>query len=420
MTDSTQPPVLSPDNLPHAIAWERTFAERAALMENVFLRDLLKAGLIPGIISFAGGLPASEFFPAQEVKEAVTRIMQEAPHVALQYGSPEGYVPLREFLAACMARHGVSASLEETITVTGSQQGLDLIAKVFINPGDVILTERPTYVGALQAWDPYRPRYVTVEMDSDGMRIDQVAQMLRQEPVKFIYVMPNFHNPAGVVLSQERREQLVELAARHGVFIIEDDPYGSLRYEGQDLPMIKTMDSERVIYMSTFSKTLSPGVRLGWVVAPELVITRLMQAKQGADLATSVLNQMIALEMGQRGQIEQHVQRLRVVYRARRDAMLSALEQHFPEEAKWTRPLGGLFLWAWVPGEIDTNVFLPRSVSEAQVAYVPGIAFYPRGHQTGGSNSMRLNFSNASPENIEEGIRRLGNLLKKHLVKGKD
>lgn len=398
------------------IDWTTTFARRAHLMENVYLRDLLKAALIPGIISFAGGLPASEFFPIEDVKESLGRILQDEPHLALQYGSPEGHVPLREYLTTLMARQGVTASLEETIVVTGSQQALDLIGKIFINPGDVILTERPTYVGALQAWDPYEPRYVTADMDADGMRVDQAAEILRREPVKFIYLMPNFQNPGGVVLNQDRRQQLVELAARYGIFIIEDDPYGSLRYEGQDLPLIKSLCDDRVIYTSTFSKTLSPGVRLGWVAAPQQVITRLMQAKQGADLSTSVLTQMLACDMGRRGAIQRHVGRLRAVYTIRRDAMLAALERDFPEEAKWTRPQGGLFLWAWIPGDIDTDQFLPRAMSQAGVAYVPGIAFFPRGNQTGGHNCMRLNFSNATPEQIAEGIKRLGDLLKKHLA----
>ncbi len=399
-----------------SIAWEATFARRAELMENVFLRDLLKAALIPGIISFAGGLPASEFFPTEEVKEACIRILQDEPHLALQYGSTEGHVPLREYLITVMAQQKVACSLEEILIVTGSQQALDLFGKVFIDPGDVILTERPTYVGALQAWNPYEPRYVTVEMDRDGMRVDQVAEILKHEPVKFIYVMPNFHNPAGLTLSQERRMQLAELAARHEVFIIEDDPYGTLRYEGKDLPLIKALTNDKVIYTSTFSKTLSPGVRLGWVAGPEPVITRLMQAKQGADLSTSVFTQMIACDLGERGIIHDHVRQLRGVYKTRRDAMLAALESYFPEEGKWNRPQGGLFLWAWIPGDIDTNEFLKLAMSEARVAYVPGIAFYPRGNQVGGQNSMRLNFSNATPEQIEEGIERLGDLLKKHLV----
>jgi 2-aminoadipate transaminase len=397
-------------------AWESTVSRRSELMENLFLRDLLKAALIPGIISFAGGLPASEFFPTDEVKKALIRILHERPHLALQYGSHEGYVPLREYLIRVMAEQGVTASLEETLIVTGSQQALDLIGKVFINPGDVILTERPTYVGALQAWDPYEPRYVTVEMDGDGMRLDQVADLLRREPIKFIYAMPNFHNPAGVALSRERREQLAKLAAQYGIFIVEDDPYGSLRYEGEDLPSIKSLNNDHVIYTSTFSKTLSPGVRLGWVVAPESVITRLMQAKQGADLSTSVLSQMIARDMGQRGVIHWHVQHLRTVYRTRRDTMLMALKRYFPEESKWARPQGGMFLWAWIPGELDTNAFLKPAMSDAKVAYVPGIAFYPRGNQVGGRNTMRLNFSNSAPEQTEEGIKRLGDLLKKHLA----
>jgi len=397
------------------VAWEAIFAQRAALMENLFLRDLLKAALIPGIISFAGGLPASEFFPTEEIKQTCLRILQNEPHLALQYGSTEGYVPLREYLATVMGQQNVAAEVDEILIVTGSQQALDLIGKVFINPGDVILTERPTYVGALQAWDPYEPRYVTVELDAQGMRVDQVAEVLQREPVKFIYVMPNFHNPAGVTLSWERRQQLAELAVQHQVFIVEDDPYGALRYEGQDIPLIKSLSPHNVIYTSTFSKTLSPGVRLGWVVAPKQVTTRLMQAKQGADLSTSVFNQMIAADMGRQGLIGRHVERLRKVYKTRRDAMLAALERHFPQEAKWTHPQGGLFVWAWIPGDINTNHFLKRAVAKAKVAYVPGIAFYPRGHREGGHNSMRLNFSNAAPATIEEGIQRLGDLLKRQL-----
>lgn len=409
-------PSLGVESEQTAVVWEAAFARRAELMENVFLRDLLKASLIPGITSFAGGLPASDFFPTRELEEACSRILQNQPHLALQYGSPEGHVPLREHLVTVMAQQGVTASLEEVVIVTGSQQALDLIGKVFINPGDVILTERPTYVGALQAWDPYEPRYVTVEMDSEGMRIDQVAEILKHEPVKFVYVMPNFHNPAGVTLSWERRKRLVELATQHGAFIVEDDPYVALRYEGEDIPPIKILSNDNVIYTSTFSKILSPGVRLGWVVAPEAVITRLMQAKQGADLSTSVLNQMIACDLGQRGVIGWHMRQLRDVYRTRRDAMLAALERYFPEEAKWTRPQGGIFLWAWVPGGIDTNELLKQAMAEAKVAYVPGIAFYPRGNQVGGHNSMRLNFSNAIPEKIEEGIKRLGDFFKKQLA----
>jgi len=247
------------------------------------------------------------------------------------------------------------------------------------------------------------------------MRVDQVAEVLRHETVKFIYTMPNFHNPAGVTLSQDRRRQLAELAAAYGAFIFEDDPYGALRYDGRTLSPIKALSNDNVIYTSTFSKTLSPGVRLGWMVASEPVITRLMQAKQGADLSTSVFNQMIACDMGQRGVIDRHVQQLKMVYRTRRDAMLAALKRDFPEGSTWTHPQGGLFVWVWIHDNIDTNEFLELAMSEAGVAYVPGIAFYPRGNRQGGHSSMRLNFSNATTEQIEEGVKRLGDQLKKRL-----
>ncbi|HSJ57134.1 MAG TPA: PLP-dependent aminotransferase family protein, partial [Anaerolineae bacterium] len=288
------------------------------------------------------------------------------------------------------------------------------IGRVFINEGDKIITGRPTYLGAIQAWNVYAPHYLTVPLDDDGMRMDELERTLEENPgVKFIYVLPNFHNPAGTTLPLDRRYRLVELAANHGAFIIEDDPYGELRFEGEDITPICALHKENVIYLSTFSKTLAPGLRLGWIVAPEQVIARFVQAKQGCDLNTSALVQYLAYDICQRGLLRAHVRKIRDCYRERRDAMLRAMEEHFPPEASWTRPQGGLFLWARVPEYLDTEELLKVAVEE-KVAFVPGMAFYPPGVDDGRC-CMRLNFSYCAPDVIEEGIKRLGRAIKRQM-----
>jgi len=255
---------------------------------------------------------------------------------------------------------------------------------------------------------------VTVPLDDDGMQVTLLEDVLKREPVRFIYVLPNFHNPAGTTLPLERRIKLAELAAEYGVFIVEDDPYGELRFEGEDITPIVVLHKENTIYLSTFSKTLAPGVRLGWIVAPEEVTAKLVQAKQGADLHTSTFVQMVVNDICQRGLLRPHVRKLREVYRERRDVMLAALEEHFPPGTGWTRPQGGLFLWGRLPEGFDSAEFLKIAVEEEKVAFVPGFAFYPDGD---GSNTMRLNFSNAPPDKISEGIARLGRAIKKELAK---
>jgi 2-aminoadipate transaminase len=294
---------------------------------------------------------------------------------------------------------------------------LDLIGKVFINPGDHVLVERPTYLGALQAWATYQAEYLMADVDESGMRTDNCEAALRGGP-KFIYALPNFQNPSGATLSLERREALVRLADEYGVPILEDDPYGQLRYEGDHLPSLVTLDasyrglggagySGNVIYLSTFSKILAPGLRLGWVIGPAAVIARLVQAKQGADLHTSTLVQLVAYEVARSGFLDRHVRNLRVAYTARRDAMLAAMARTFAPEMTWTRPAGGLFLWAALPGTLDANDLL-RAALQDKVAFVPGDSFFPDGS---GKNMMRLNFTNSSVERIEEGIARLGRAI---------
>ncbi|MDH7490316.1 MAG: PLP-dependent aminotransferase family protein [Anaerolineae bacterium] len=389
--------------------WDAKLASRAVKMTSSVIRELLKLTEKPDIISFAGGLPAAELFPIREFREACEYVLTTNGSKALQYGATEGYTPLREYLSEKMQKYGVPAEVENIIITNGSQQALDLIGRIFLDKGDVVITERPTYLGALQAWRAYEPQFATVPLDDDGMCVDQLEPVLKahQGKVKFIYVLPNFHNPAGTTLPLERRIELVHLAAKYGVPIIEDDPYGELRFEGEDITPIETLHKENVIYLSTFSKTLAPGIRIGWVTAPSKIIGKLVQAKQGADLHTGVFVQMVAHDICSRGLLRSHVKKVREAYLERRDAMLHAMEEYFPSGVTWTRPQGGLFLWVRLPPQIDTTEFMKTALEE-KVAYVPGAAFYP---DEGDHNAMRLNFSYCRPEIIREGIQRLARAI---------
>lgn len=399
--------------------WESYLATRTKGMESSAIRELLKLTQKPDIISFAGGLPAPDFFPLREVEEACCYVTQKAGTEALQYSATEGYRPLKEFLANSMHKYGVPATPENVLLTNGSQQALDLLGKIFIDPGQFVLTGRPTYLGAIQAWNAYQARFHTVNLDEQGMIVDELEHAYEKviedsgRPPAFVYVLPNFHNPAGTTLPLERRKQLAEVATKLDLPVVEDDPYGELRYEGEDIPPICTMIPERTIYLGTFSKTLAPGLRLGWIVCPEKLMARFVQAKQGCDLHTGTFVQYVANDICQRGILKPHVKRLREKYRERRDTMLDAMAEFWPQGATWTRPHGGLFLWAQVPESIDTLKFLGERAIEEKVAYVPGVHFYP--NQDGGRNAMRLNFSYSDPETIVEGSRRLGTALKKGL-----
>lgn len=397
--------------------WESRYAQRTQRMGSSAIRELLKLTEQPDIISFGGGMPAPEVFPVDDFAAACETVLRNNGAQALQYGATEGYMPLREMIARHTARYGIQIIPDNIMITSGSQQALDLIGKVFINRGDRILVENPTYLGALQAWNAYGAEYVTVRMDDDGMITDELEEALRSGP-KFIYVLSNFQNPTGVTLSLERRLKLIELADRYGIPIIEDDPYGQLRYEGEHLPSVVSLDNQfrenstssyrgNVIYLSTFSKTLAPGIRLAWVVAPSEVIRKLVQAKQGADLHTATFSQMVAFEVARGGFIDRHVWMIRRVYHERRDVMLEAMDEFFPKGVTWTHPQGGLFLWATMPPELIATEVLKTAI-EQRVAFVPGTSFYARG---GGESSMRLNFSNATPEKILIGIERLGKVM---------
>ncbi len=387
--------------------WDERFAERTQQMMSSFIREILKLALQPDIISFAGGMPASELFLLREFEEACRYVLTHDGARALQYGTTEGYPPLRQYLVEKVQKYGVPAEQENILITNGSQQALDLIGKMFINPGDVILTEGPTYLGAIQSLRAYQARFVTVPLDEDGIQTDKLEEVLEHHPVKFIYVLPNFHNPAGVTMTLERRLRLVELAAKYGVFIVEDDPYGELRFEGEDVAPLVVLHKENVLYLSTFSKTLAPGIRLGWIVAPSKIIAKLVQLKQGSDLHTSTFIQMVAHDICRRDILRNHVKTIREVYRERRDAMLAAMEKHFPPGITWIRPQGGLFLWVQLPEHVNASELLNVARQE-KVAFVPGRAFYP---DEGGKSTMRLTFASATPEKIEEGIERLGRAL---------
>ncbi|HET7292410.1 MAG TPA: PLP-dependent aminotransferase family protein, partial [Vicinamibacteria bacterium] len=403
------------------IRWSDRFAGRTRRMTSSAIRELLKLTEQPEIISFAGGLPAPEVFPVAEVAAAAQRAIAEHGALALQYGTTEGYLPLREMLVRHMARYGIRVTPANVLVTSGAQQALDLIGKVLLDPGDHVVTEQPTFLGALQAFTAYEARYRPVPIDDDGMQVDRLEEAL-EAGAKFVYVLPNFQNPGGVTLSLARRLRLVELASRYGVPIVEDDPYGQLRYEGRHLPPLVKLDAEHhgcangerslrggVLYLGSLSKTLAPGFRLGWIVAPEEVIARLVQAKQGADLHTSSFCQHVAYEAARGGFLDRHVQTIRRVYGERRDAMLRALDAHFPPSARWTRPQGGLFLWVTLPAGVDSEELLEDALEE-KVAFVPGRSFFPDGD---GASTFRLNYSYCTPARIEEGIRRLGRVLRR-------
>jgi 2-aminoadipate transaminase len=407
-------------------AWTSRYAQRAKNVRSSAIRELLKITQRPEIISFAGGLPAPDVFPVERFRDACRKVLDNHGQQALQYGPSEGYEPLREMIARHTSRYGIKAEPQHVLITSGSQQALDLIGKLLINSGDRILVEAPTYLGALQSFSVYGAEYVCVPSDGDGLRTDLLEEPLRSGP-KFMYVLPNFQNPGGTTLAEGRRHELVLLADRFGIPIIEDDPYGQLRYEGEHLTPLVVLDRQNlrrdkgysmgnVLYLSTFSKTLSPGLRLGWIVAPPEVITKLVQLKQGADLHTSSFGQMVAYEVARDGFLDEHIKLIRRVYGERRDVMLKALEEFCPPEVTWTRPLGGLFLWVTLPVGMDCHRLFEAALKQ-NVAFVAGDCFYAGNDcKVEGTRHFRLNFSNAQPEQIREGIRRLAVAIKNQLA----
>ncbi len=393
--------------------WESRYALRTRGLTSSIIRELLKFTQRPEVISFAGGLPAAEYFPVERFQEACQRVLAEQARVALQYSPTEGYLPLREMIAERLSRYNICANANNVLITSGSQQALSFIGMLLINPGDHILVEEPTYLGALQAFNAYQASYIGVPADENGIVSACVPDMLRHGP-KFMYIVPNFQNPSGTTLSADRRVELIRIAQEHGVPIVEDDPYGALRFEGEHQKPLVEVDAElsgnngncytgNIIYLSTFSKTLAPGLRVAWIVAPPEVISKFVQIKQGADLHSATFNQMVVYEVAKDGFIDEHIKTLREVYRKRRDVMLGALDRYMPPEVEWTHPQGGLFLWAHFPDRVDIQALFDEAVRR-NVAFVPGFAFYtiPNPPPT-----ARLNFSVMNEDQIVEGIKRL-------------
>ena len=386
--------------------WTERFAKRTHNMKPSSIREILKLTQKSEVISFAGGLPAPGLFPVTKLHEAASKVLLEQSAEALQYGPTEGYLPLRQWVASRF--EGVSA--ENVQIVSGSQQGLDLVAKVFFDPGDKIVVSAPTYMGALRAFDAYQVGYLTVECDEEGMLPEALEASLKQNP-KMVYVIPNFDNPTGISMSLARRQALVELARRYGVPIFEDNPYGELRFEGEELPHLFDLAPNIVVHAGTFSKIMVPGFRLAWLVTQPEVLTLIVRAKQAADLHTSSYTQMIAYETSKDGYMDEQIVRVRDYYKNQRALMLKALKTHFPAEVTWTRPKGGMFLWVTLPQGLNATELAYEAVKQ-NVAYVPGEAFYANG---GGENTLRLSYSVATPEQIDEGMKRLGGVFKSHL-----
>jgi DNA-binding transcriptional MocR family regulator len=378
------------------------------------IRELLKLTQRPEIISFAGGLPAPELFPLEAVEKAMVETMQNQGARALQYGPTEGYDPLRKHIAGLMGAMGIETDYNNILVTNGSQQGLDFAGRVFLNEDDYVIVESPSYLGAINAFKAYECNFLEVDTDADGMLMDQLEATIREhgDKVKMIYVIPDFQNPSGRTWSLERRQQLLALAKQYDLPILEDNPYGLLRFEGEPMPSIRSMDDDgRVIFLGTFSKILIPGFRLGWVEADQEVLQKFILCKQGADLQASTVNQITAANLMDEFDIYEHIENLKRVYRKRRDAMLKAMDAYFPEGVTYTRPTGGLFTWVELPERVNTTELGVKAI-EQLVAFVPGASFFPN---SGNQHCMRINYSMMNEEKIEEGIKRLGELIHKEL-----
>jgi len=385
------------------------YAERIANLKSSAIRDILKHMSRPGMIAFAGGSPAPELFPVAEIAVACEQVLSKYGPTALQYSITEGLVVLREKLVNKLAIDGLVMSTDNVIITQGSQQALDLIAKLFIDKDSLIFTENPSYLGALQAFRMFQARITAIPSDSRGIDVEALRKQLRVERPKFLYIMPNFQNPTGVTYSLERRKALVATAIEHDLLIVEDDPYGELIFEGERLPSLFTLaKGKNVIYLSSFSKTIAPGFRVAYTAGDAEMLKKMVIAKQGSDLQTNTFGQYIVNEYLESGHYQTSIDVIRDTYRGRRDAMIAAMEQEFPSALAWNRPSGGMFLWVTLPTRWDAKEILERCL-EQNVAFVPGQEFFPDGS---GKNTLRMNFSSPSLENIGEGVKRMGKVLK--------
>lgn len=391
------------------------FASRVASMKPSPIREILRVAERPDVISFAGGLPAGELFPIEAIADAHARVLADEGAASLQYSTTEGFAPLREWVVAHLARRGIRCDADQVLITAGSQQGIDLVAKLLVDPGDTVLVESPCYLAALQSFASYEATFTVVDSDDDGMRVEELESSIGARRPKLIYVVSDFQNPKGTTLSRERRELLLRVAREHGIPILEDDPYGELRFAGEPVPPLAALDEGGgVVYLGTFSKTLAPGLRVAWAVGPKPLIRRMAIAKQAVDLHTGTLAQRAVARLLQTFDYAQHMDTLRRVYRQRCEAMLGALERHFPRGTRWTRPEGGLFVWTQLPRAISADALFDDVIREG-VAFVPGTAFFadrPR-HEF-----MRLNFSNRDPAAIEAGMRVIAQAVERRLESG--
>jgi 2-aminoadipate transaminase len=388
---------------PNPIQWR--FSDRAQQLQSSFIREILKITQRPDIISFAGGLPSPATFPVERMKAAFDKVLSDNGKVALQYGPTDGYAPLREWVANSLSTSNCKIAPEQVLMTSGSQQALDLLGKVLIDEGSRVLVETPSYLGALQAFSVYRPEFVSVATDDHGLVPSSIIPVA--EGARMLYALPNFQNPTGRSLSVERRQELVETCASLGLPLIEDDPYGALSYKGEPSPKMLNMNPDGVIYMGSFSKVLTPGIRLGYVVAPLPLVRRLELAKQAADLHTAQLTQMVVHEVVKDGFLEQHIPSIRTLYASQCQAMLDAIAEFFPAGVSHTRPEGGMFIWVTLPRHIDAMQLLDQAIA-AKVAFVPGAPFYANEAET---NTFRLSFVTVPPERIREGVAILGKLI---------
>ncbi|MCP5105812.1 MAG: PLP-dependent aminotransferase family protein [bacterium] len=401
------------------IDYEQFYSTNAKGMKKSEIRELLKLTAKPGVISFAGGLPAPDLFPVEEVRECVDHVMRTSGEKALQYGPTEGDMALREELIKYLKKEGIDLGIDQLFITTSSQQGLDLVAKVLADPGDIIMCGKPTYVGAIQAFNSYGAKMCPIDLDEQGIdtqKLDAEIKRLMDEGTKpkFIYVVPDFQNPSGITLNLERRKELIAIAEKYDLLIVEDSPYRQLRFEGEAVKPIISMNSERVLALYTFSKILLPGFRLGWMAGPKELVQKVIVAKQAVDLCAPPFNQAVLAEFMKRGLLEKQVARIIEAYRDKRDFMLEQLDKHMPQQdgVKWTRPAGGLFLWVTLPKHINTSQMFKEAAVRRKVAYVMGCSFDPTGEER---NTMRLNFSFATKEQIGEGVKRLGDLIKEKI-----
>ena len=393
------------------------YSKSALAMKRSEIRELLKFTRQPDIISFGGGLPGPETFPVKDLEDIACQVLREKGALALQYGPTEGEMPFREEIAKWLSLEKAEIRPENVLVTAGSQQGLDIVSKVFLDPKDIVIVELPSYIGGLQAFTAYRARMIGVPQDYKGMKTDRLEEVLRRlakrgKKPKFIYVVPDFQNPSGITMSLERRKRLLELAHEYGVPVIEDSPYRALRYRGENVPAIYSLESENhVIVLGTFSKLLAPGLRLAWIMAPTEWMDRMVVAKQSMDLCSPSYTQLIAAEYLKRGLLPKQIENIRTAYGKKLEAMLEALKKYMPKGVEWSKPEGGLFLWVKLPKKMSANELFPKAI-ENKVAYVVGSAFHCDGK---GQNTMRLNFSYSSEQQMDEGIKRLAMMIKENM-----